>query len=84
MDELTGLPNHRHFQELLAGELERMRRFRRSLALVMIDIDDFKAVNDTYGHQQGDEVLRGVAAACARALARPTSRPATAARSSRS
>jgi diguanylate cyclase (GGDEF)-like protein len=62
MDELTGLPNHRHFQESLAGELERLRRFRRSLALIMIDIDAFKAVNDTYGHQQGDEVLRGVAA----------------------
>jgi diguanylate cyclase (GGDEF)-like protein len=63
MDELTGLPNHRHFQESLASELERLRRFRRSLSLIMIDIDAFKAVNDTYGHQRGDEVLRGVAAA---------------------
>ena len=66
MDELTGLANHRQFQEVLASEIERMRRFRRSLSLVMIDIDHFKAVNDTHGHQQGDEVLRHVAAAIRR------------------
>ncbi len=66
MDELTGLANHRHFQEVLASEIERMRRFRRSLSLVMIDIDHFKAVNDTHGHQQGDEELRHEAAAIRR------------------
>jgi diguanylate cyclase (GGDEF)-like protein len=75
IDELTGLANHRHFQESLALESERMRRFRRWLALVMIDIDHFKSVNDTYGHQQGDEVLRHVAAAI-RDATRATDTPA--------
>ncbi|HVS29282.1 MAG TPA: diguanylate cyclase, partial [Solirubrobacteraceae bacterium] len=60
-DELTGLSNHRRFQDLLANEVERHRRFSQPLGLVMLDIDDFKAVNDTYGHQQGDLVLREVA-----------------------
>src|SRR3954469_19223455 len=75
VDELTGLANHRHFQEVLAAETERMRRFRGSLALVLIDIDHFKAVNDTHGHQQGDEVLRHVAAAIRR-VSRTTDTPA--------
>ena len=75
VDELTGLANHRHFQEVLAAETERMRRFRRSLALVLIDIDHFKAVNDTHGHQQGDEVLRHVAGALRR-VSRATDTPA--------
>ena len=61
IDELTGLFNHRRFQEALASEVERAKRFDQSLGLVMIDIDDFKAVNDTFGHQQGDRVLREVA-----------------------
>jgi diguanylate cyclase (GGDEF)-like protein len=60
-DELTGLFNHRHFQETLASEVERAHRFGQGLGLVMLDIDNFKAVNDTYGHQQGDLVLREVA-----------------------
>ena len=60
-DELTGLFNHRRFQEAIASELERSKRFRQDLGLVMIDIDNFKRVNDTYGHQQGDLVLREVA-----------------------
>jgi diguanylate cyclase (GGDEF)-like protein len=71
VDELTGLANHRHFQEALAVETERLRRFRRSLALVMVDVDHFKAVNDTHGHQQGDAVLRHVAGAirdCSRSI----------------
>jgi len=75
IDELTGLANHRHFQESLRDELERLRRFRRPLALAMVDIDHFKAVNDTYGHQQGDEVLREVAAAI-RGVCRATDLPA--------
>jgi diguanylate cyclase (GGDEF)-like protein len=60
-DELTGLSNRRRFQETMAAEVERSRRFGGELGLVLLDIDDFKAVNDTYGHQQGDLVLREVA-----------------------
>ena len=60
-DELTGLSNIRHFQDKLDAELERGRRFRQNVGLVMLDIDDFKAINDTYGHQQGDLVLIEVA-----------------------
>src|SRR2546423_1522307 len=56
-DELTGLFNLRHFHETLDGEIERSRRFGQSVGLMMLDIDDFKNVNDTYGHQQGDLVL---------------------------
>ena len=60
-DELTGLYNHRRFHEAMATEVERSKRFRQSLGLIMLDIDDFKRVNDSYGHQQGDRVLREVA-----------------------
>jgi diguanylate cyclase (GGDEF)-like protein len=60
-DELTGLFNRRRFDEVLDTEVERAKRFGQSMALVLLDIDDFKQVNDTYGHQQGDVVLREVA-----------------------
>jgi diguanylate cyclase (GGDEF)-like protein len=60
-DELTGLANHGRFQELLGAESEQVRRYQHPLGLIMLDIDDFKVVNDTYGHQQGDAVLRQVA-----------------------
>jgi diguanylate cyclase (GGDEF)-like protein len=60
-DELTGLFNHRRFQEVITTEVERTRRFGHELGLIMLDIDDFKRVNDTYGHLQGDEVLKEVA-----------------------
>ncbi len=60
-DELTGLANMRAFVSVLDREIERGRRFGTPLGLVMLDIDDFKRVNDTYGHQQGDEVLALVA-----------------------
>ena len=60
-DELTGLYNRRRFQEAMAQEVERARRFQQPLGLVLLDIDDFKRVNDTFGHQQGDLVLREVA-----------------------
>jgi diguanylate cyclase (GGDEF)-like protein len=62
-DELTGLTNHGPFQELLSDEVEQVRRYHQSLGLIMLDIDDFKAINDTYGHQQGDLVLKQVARA---------------------
>ncbi len=60
-DELTGLYNHRRFQEAMAAETERAKRFGQPMSLVMLDIDNFKRVNDTYGHQQGDRVLAEVA-----------------------
>ena len=60
-DELTGLANHGRFQDLLSSELEQVRRYRHPVALIMLDIDDFKSINDTYGHQQGNVVLKHVA-----------------------
>ena len=59
-DGLTGLANHRRFYDRLAEELERGRRYGTPLALLMLDIDDFKRLNDTYGHPAGDEVLRRI------------------------
>ncbi|HYH59233.1 MAG TPA: diguanylate cyclase [Thermoleophilaceae bacterium] len=60
-DELTGLSNVRHFHELLDQEIERAQRFSNPIGLVMVDIDNFKGVNDAYGHPQGDLVLKEVA-----------------------
>jgi diguanylate cyclase (GGDEF)-like protein len=60
-DELTGLANHGRFQELLTAEIDQVRRYEHPVGLIMLDIDDFKSVNDTYGHQQGDVVLKHVA-----------------------
>ncbi len=60
-DELTGLSNHGRFQQVIAAEAAASRRFEQPLGLVMLDIDDFKRVNDSYGHQQGDLVLSEVA-----------------------
>nr|WP_307735661.1 diguanylate cyclase [Massilia pinisoli] len=60
VDELTGLYNRRYFDETLRRELFRAERKRAALALVMIDLDHFKRMNDTYGHEAGDIVLRAV------------------------
>jgi diguanylate cyclase (GGDEF)-like protein len=60
-DELTGLFNHRRFQEVMSVEVERARRYGQEMGLIMLDIDNFKQVNDTYGHLQGDLVLQEVA-----------------------
>ncbi len=60
-DGLTGLFNHRRFQEALALEVARAERYDTEFCLLMIDLDRFKSVNDTVGHQRGDEVLRDVA-----------------------
>jgi diguanylate cyclase (GGDEF)-like protein len=60
-DDLTGLATHGHFQDLLGAEMDEVRRYHYSVGLIMLDIDDFKSVNDVYGHQQGDLVLRRVA-----------------------
>jgi diguanylate cyclase (GGDEF)-like protein len=60
-DPLTGLANHRIFHDRLGAESARARRAGTPLGLVLIDLDHFKRVNDTHGHQAGDDVLREVA-----------------------
>jgi diguanylate cyclase (GGDEF)-like protein len=62
-DPLTGLRNHRAFQEDLARELQRVGRSGEPLSLVMLDLDDLKSINDTLGHQAGDERLQDLARA---------------------
>jgi diguanylate cyclase (GGDEF)-like protein len=61
-DGLTGLFNHRMFIDRLVEEIHRLSRTRKSLSLVMLDIDHFKRFNDNYGHQVGDSVLKELAA----------------------
>lgn len=60
-DSLTGLYNRRYFNQAMKNEIERNYRDNRSLALAIIDIDHFKRVNDTWGHDVGDKVLQNVA-----------------------
>jgi diguanylate cyclase (GGDEF)-like protein len=60
-DGLTGLANRRYFDIELARELQRADRHKRSTALIMIDLDDFKSYNDRYGHPAGDDLLRAIA-----------------------
>jgi diguanylate cyclase (GGDEF)-like protein len=74
-DDLTGLANLRALTSILDREVERSRRFDTPLGLVMLDIDDFKQVNDSFGHQQGDEVLAQVAGVL-RELSRDLDAPA--------
>jgi len=59
-DGLTGLYNHRYFQEEMEREMERARRYEREFSLILFDIDHFKKVNDTYGHPAGDQVLKAI------------------------
>lgn len=56
-DSLTGLYNHRYFYEQLTHEAERASRYRRPVSVILLDLDNFKEVNDTYGHLMGDKLL---------------------------
>jgi diguanylate cyclase (GGDEF)-like protein len=67
-DSLTGLYNHRFFQESLEKEFERSRRYKRELSLILFDIDHFKTVNDTHGHLVGDRVLVAISRATERSV----------------
>ena len=71
-DGLTGIPNRRMFDELSVREWRRCERMKKPIALVMLDIDNFKLFNDQYGHQAGDDCLRSVAVQVARAAPRAT------------
>ncbi len=70
IDGLTGIANRRTLEERLVQEWRRTQRQRQPLSVLMIDIDDFKAYNDRYGHLQGDECLRQVAQVIAAAITR--------------
>lgn len=63
-DPLTELPNRRHFMDAAAQELARTARYGGTLAVLMLDVDHFKKVNDTYGHKVGDLVLQQLAKTC--------------------
>lgn len=60
-DALTGLPNRRAYDERVAQEQARFRRFAEPLALLVLDVDDFKKINDTFGHKAGDKALKMIA-----------------------
>ena len=75
-DGLTGLSNRRHFDEYLELEWRRALREQTQLSLLMIDVDYFKSFNDTFGHLDGDEALRKVAASIRDASSRPSDLPA--------
>jgi len=59
-DGLTGLANHKRFYEILEKELWRSRRYGGQISLIMVDIDNLKKINDTYGHRAGDKVIRQI------------------------
>ena len=63
-DPLTGISNRRHFMDQIAEELERTKRYSLPFSLMMIDVDNLKEINDTYGHKAGDVVLRSFAKHC--------------------
>jgi diguanylate cyclase (GGDEF)-like protein len=67
-DRITGVSNHAHFEQLLDAEIDRACRLGQSCGLLMIDVDDFKQVNDLYGHPTGTDLLRRVASTLAKTL----------------
>jgi diguanylate cyclase (GGDEF)-like protein len=71
MDGLTGVANRRTFDHTLDREWRRAQRTGQSLALILVDVDHFKAFNDTYGHQDGDDCLRAMAHCLESGLQRP-------------
>jgi two-component system chemotaxis family response regulator WspR len=72
VDGLTGLSNRRYFNEYMEAQWKLAIRAQSPLSVLMIDVDNFKLYNDTYGHLAGDEVLKRVASAMQRSFARPT------------
>lgn len=76
IDGLTGIPNRRNFDQRLQQELKRSIREKNSLSLILLDIDYFKAFNDTYGHLKGDDCLITVASTLVKTLRRPADFPA--------
>jgi diguanylate cyclase (GGDEF)-like protein len=70
-DPLTGTLNRRHYMELMAREQRRAERYSAVYSVLMVDIDHFKRVNDTYGHQVGDQAIQAMSEACQKTL-RPT------------
>jgi len=72
LDGLTGVANRRHFDKYIQDEMDRGIREKTPLSLIMIDIDYFKAYNDTYGHLVGDDCLKQVASNLAKIVKRPT------------
>jgi len=72
LDGLTGVANRRYFDDRLAAEWRHNLRSGAPLALILVDIDDFKRLNEQYGHQAGDDCLRRIAAALKEALSRPS------------
>jgi two-component system chemotaxis family response regulator WspR len=76
VDGLTGLSNRRYFNEYSGPQWRLAIREQSSIAILMVDVDNFKTYNDTYGHLAGDEVLKSVGAAMLKSFARPTDLPA--------
>jgi diguanylate cyclase (GGDEF)-like protein/putative nucleotidyltransferase with HDIG domain len=68
VDGVTDIFNHRYFQDKLMDETERAGRYGRALSLIMLDLDDFKAFNDTWGHQEGDRLLKWFAETCTKCI----------------
>ncbi len=72
-DELTGLSNRHSLEAVLASEMERSSRYQEQLSIILFDIDHFKRINDTWGHQAGDEVLKRMAAIASSLVREPDS-----------